>query len=569
MGGNGWRMSHNPPNEELLDLTDELGMLVWDENRNFDNVPQYFSDLAILPLRDRNHPSVIIWSLCNEFGCQEGANDPVALKTAQTFKSIIEQYDTTRPVSAAWNAGLNDLLYGWGPKVLDLQGVNYNYGELDPYHKAYPAKPMIGSETASCTGARGIYTTNDTIAHESIFNAHGCAREWWTADATRNFMAGGFAWTGFDYKGEPTPYGWPCINSNFGVIDIAGFPKDTFWYYQSWWINKLVLHVFPHWNSPNIPSNSLSVIGCNSSDENQYFKFTGSATAAGQLVTSDNLCLDATCANISVGCVPLVAKPCTNVKSQQFVHKSDGSFVNSDNGGCIDLWDSGTGPSVGVYQCDGGSNQHWQINSFLVQSETSGNRCLTTAPAKPVWVYTNAAFAELFVNGVSMGKQAVPSLDHVEWYTTWSPGSIMVVAYDNNGNRVGLKNIETTGEPASVLLEVEFGSDGIIADRQDSALIRASIVDNQGRVVPTASNKITFDVSGAGKLIGVGNGDPSCHERDKDVSRSAFNGLARAIVQAGAQPGTIDIVATSPGLLPGVVSVRVLEPLQPFKQLVI
>jgi len=160
------------------------------------------------------------------------------------FKTIIKTADPSRPVVAAMNSD-------WGiglSFVLDAQGINYNYQEYPIYHSAHPYQPMFGSETASCTGARSIYVTNNTACHLAIYNADGCARQWVTADQTTPYIVGGFAWTGFDYKGEPTPYSWPDINSNFGTIDIAGFPKDTYYYYQSWYTTETVLHLFPHWN---------------------------------------------------------------------------------------------------------------------------------------------------------------------------------------------------------------------------------------------------------------------------------------------------------------------------------
>jgi len=320
--------------------------------------------------------------------------------------------------------------------------------------------------------------------------------------------------------------------------------------------------VFPHWNAPQT-TNTLSVTSCNSQDKGQSIKFTGSGSNPGQL-THDNMCLDGTCADIKTGCVPLSFKPCTNSKSQQFVYKSDHSFSSVDNSGCLDLWDSGTGPEVGVFQCDGGSNQHWDVTGATYQTEAGGDRCLTTGAVKPMWVYSNAASVELVVNGVSQGKKAMPKLGHVEWSPDWVAGSIEVIAYDDKGAVLGKKTVETTGEPASILLEVEMGTEGIIADRQDAALIKASILDSTGRVVPTASNMITFSVSGEGHILGVGNGDPSSHEPDKGNTRSAFNGFARLLVQSTDQPGTIQVKATAPGLNPGATTVKTLPPKQPI-----
>jgi hypothetical protein len=420
---------------------------------------------------------------------------------------------------------------------------------------------MIASETASCTGARGIYVTNNTAAHKSIFSADGCANQWWTADATRDFVEGGFAWTGFDYKGEPTPFGWPEINSNFGIIDIAGFPKDTFWYYQSWWTSKTVLHVFPNWNLPE-NTNSLAVTSCNQNDKYQGIKYTGTETTPGNLVTGDGRCIDATCSDPSVGCVPLSIVNCrTNDNNQQFIHKSDGSFVSSGNSGCIDLWDSGSGPQVGVYQCDGGANQHWTLLADSVQSEASGDRCMTYGASSPVWAYTNAASVELFVNSASQGKKTVPKLGHVEWSPNYAPGSIEVRAYDSTNKVIATETISTTGSPAAIKLQIEAGAEGIYADGQDAALIMVSIVDAQGNVVPTASNRVSFSVSGQGSILGVGNGDPSSHEPDKANYRSAFNGLARVIVQSTMTTGNINLSASSPGLTSASITVKTVTPL--------
>eukprot|EP00047_Mylnosiga_fluctuans_P010321 m.15788 g.15788 ORF g.15788 m.15788 type:complete len:1005 (+) comp3068_c0_seq1:28-3042(+) len=561
MGANAWRMSHNPPNPELLAITDELGMLVWDENRNFENQPTYFDDLVSMITRDRNHPSIVIWSLCNEGGCQEGVNDTQALATAQAFKETILEYDTTRPVSGAWNAQLDSLLWGWGPKVMDVQGVNYNYGEIDPYHQMYPTKPMISSETASCTCARGVYVTNDTAAHKDIFSCDGCAREWWTADQTRGFIAGGFAWTGFDYKGEPTPYAWPEINSNFGILDIAGFPKDTFYYYQSWWTNETVVHVFPHWNNPyGTEGVGLYVAPCDASFADEHFVFVSGAQGT-QLRSVGGLCADATCSDLSSGCYPLPLVPCDSSAAGQLFDIVGATVVSKANKGCLDVF-GGSGPKVGVYQCNGGDNQKWVYNASaqtLAPAAPAGY-CLIDTPAAGVWVYSNAPFVELLINGVSAGRKAVPALGNAIWSAAYAPGSLVANAYGADGSFLGSDTVVTSGAAFAVSLSIEVGADGILADGQDVALLTATVVDAAGNIVPTAGNNISFVVDGAGSILGVGNGDPACHEPDKATWRSAFNGLARAIVQASTIPGTITVTAKADGLEAGSVGVTVVLP---------
>jgi len=228
----------------------------------------------------------------------------------------------------------------------------------------------------------------------------------------------------------------------------------------------------------------------------------------------------------------------------------------------MDLWDSGQGPQVGVFNCDGGSNQHWQITGNQIKSDASGNRCLSISAPTQVWAYTNADSVELFVNGNSQSKQNVPYLGNVVWDVTYFPGTVEVRGYDKNGRIIATQNLTSTGSPATIKLEVEFGQSGIFADQQDAALIKGSILDSAGRVVPTASNFITFTTEGPGSVVGVGNGDPSSHEPDRASSRSAFMGLVRAVVQSTNQPGTITVTATSPGLASAKVSITSKVPLE-------
>eukprot|EP01012_Entosiphon_sulcatum_P044925 TRINITY_DN597_c0_g2_i1.p1 TRINITY_DN597_c0_g2~~TRINITY_DN597_c0_g2_i1.p1 ORF type:complete len:1020 (+),score=207.47 TRINITY_DN597_c0_g2_i1:110-3169(+) len=562
MGANGWRMSHNPPNPELLDFTDKYGMLVWDENRNFQDTPQYRDDVRRLITRDRNHPSIFLWSLCNEGGCMEGANDDTALGVAKTLSGIIRTYDPFRKISAAWNAGTNDLDYGWGPKVLDVQGINYNYGEIDQYHKMYPEKPMISSETASCTCARGIYYTNDTAAHKSVYSADGCAVDWWTADATRDFMQGGFAWTGFDYKGETTPYKWPCVNSNFGILDMAGFPKDTYYYYLSWWRpEQPTLHLVPsHWNSEAASPNTTAFGAyCYQADPLQQFTFD---QATGALKTKDGLCIDAACANVTTGCVPVQAEPCTNSPSQRFTQT--GGVLQSGSGGCLDLWNNGKGPGVGVYRCDGSVNQKWTVDTAtgLIRSGVN-NTCLSAARFVTVWAYSNQAEVELKVNNISRGRVSVAPLSKAQFGTfPYTPGSVSAVAYRQDGSVALSVEVPTTGPATRLVLEQEFpkGNAAIDADGQDVALLTVYAVDSNNNPVATAGHEVTFTSSDnqVGRVIGVGNGDPSDHSPDKGNTRKLFNGLARCIVQSTAlnSVGQFVVTATSNGLQPATLALH-------------
>ncbi|HEV2968525.1 MAG TPA: glycoside hydrolase family 2 TIM barrel-domain containing protein, partial [Pirellulales bacterium] len=244
MGSNAYRCSHNPVAAELLDACDRLGMLVMDETRHLGDTYSgksppstpysNLSDLSEMVLRDRNHPSIIMWSICNEEGIQGSA---AGAKIAKAMKDRVNSLDGTRPVSAAMNGGHG----GSGlTTVLDLEGYNYSPRDYAGFHKKYPQKPMYGSETASAVSTRGIYANDKAKGYVSAYDVNAPpwalpAEKAWRPIAENDYMAGCFVWTGFDYRGEPTPYGWPCINSHFGIMDMCGFPKDSYYYYQAWW----------------------------------------------------------------------------------------------------------------------------------------------------------------------------------------------------------------------------------------------------------------------------------------------------------------------------------------------
>jgi beta-galactosidase len=219
------------------------------------------------------------------------------------------------------------------------------------------------------------------------------AESWWSFFAERPWLSGGFAWTGFDYRGEPTPYSWPCVSSHFGIIDTCGFPKDNFYYYQSWWTTNIVLHLLPHWNWP------------------------------------------------------------------------------------------------------GKEGQEIEVRAL-----------------------SNCEEVELFLNGHSLGKKAMPRNSHLQWNVKYEPGVLNAKGY-NGGQLVTESKVETTGEPAAVQLTPDRSS--IRADGQDLSLVTVSVTDAQGRVVPTADNLVHFALSGPGEIIGVGNGDPSCHEPDVYLDQPA------------------------------------------------
>ncbi len=418
MGCNGVRTSHNMPTPEWVDGCNRMGMMMMCETRQMSSSPEGLAQLSAMVKRYRNSPCVILWSIGNEEWHLQNDMAEEGARIAATMVERCHELDPTRVVSAAVNGnnkqGVSD--------ALDIIGFNYNLKLPDGYHKDHPTRPIFGSETASALSTRGEYTTDPLRNTVSAYDVNNPgwgeqAEEWWTFYGTRDWEAGGFAWTGFDYRGEPTPYGWPSISSQFGIVDTCGFPKDTFFYYKSWWGKDPVLHLFPHWN------------------------FEG----------------------------------------------REGDEI-------------------------------------------------------PVWVHSNLDEVDLVVNGKSLGRQKVPHLGHAQWKVRYEPGAIEARGY-KDGKLALTEKRETTGPVAALRLTSDRNE--INADGEDLAIIKVEALDKEGRTVPTASQLIGFQVTGAGTLIGVGNGNPNCQESDKEPKRSLFNGLAQVIVHAGKDPGPIQIEATN------------------------
>jgi beta-galactosidase len=294
-GVNGIRTAHNPPATELLELCDKMGFIVMDEA--FDMWKQtktkydyandwdkwHKQDLIDQLRRDRNHPSVFMWSIGNEI--PEQWNE-TGIEIAKELAAITRAYDKTRPLTAGMNPPVNmnidavtlqfdkkdvsiNPLAGSG--VLDLIGYNYAHQTFEHHQKNFPNTPFIATETTSGLQTRGYYDAvsdsikkwplrwdlkftegnpgNTVSAYDQVQTPWGSTHEaTWKIIKKHDFLAGMFVWTGFDYIGEPTPYEWPSISSYFGIVDLAGFPKDVYYMYQSEWTKKDVLHIFPHWN---------------------------------------------------------------------------------------------------------------------------------------------------------------------------------------------------------------------------------------------------------------------------------------------------------------------------------
>lgn len=438
MGCNAYRTSHHAPTAELLDACDSLGMLVMDEQRLLNSSEEYISQFKRIIVRDRNHPSVFMWSIGNEEGWIH--NNSFGKRIAQTFIALQQQLDPTRTCTYAADLGN---VYSGINEVIPVRSFNYRQYAVADYHRDHPGQPIIGTEMGSTVTTRGEYE-RDTI--RGYLPDHditapwwaSTAETWWKLAAENKYWLGGFIWTGFDYRGEPTPFSWPNINSHFGVMDVCGFPKNLYYYYQSWWTDKDVLNISPHWNWP--------------------------------------------------------------VKWGQ--------------------------------------------------------------PAKEVdvWVNSNADNVELFLNGKTLGKKDMPRNGHLQWTVSYAPGKLEAIAY-KRGKKLTAK-VETTGAPAEIVVTPYKTT--MMADGKDVTVLNISIIDKEGREVPNANNMIRFSISGPGKIIGVGNGDPSSHEPDKCVEgawqRTAFNGKCQVILQGTTTPGTIHFEATAPSMEAGSTDIVTVSP---------
>jgi len=447
MGSNAWRTAHNPVAPEFLKACDQLGMMVMAEVRMMASTPEGLSQLERMVRSGRNHPSVVIWSLANEEYFYQGTT--TGARIVSTMKALTNKLDPTRPVTGAMNGGW----YSGMSQVVDVQGFNYWNGglpdekhgspgqpvftDIDDFHRRFPKQPCLGSEMANGHGTRGVYQDNPSLGQVSPYvmklDSPTDAETWWKVFDERAFLAGGFTWVGFDYRGEPKPYDHVSISSQSGILDTCGFPKDVYYYYKSWWGSEPVLHLFPHWN-----------------------------------------------------------------------------------------WDGKEGQEMDV------------------------------------WCYSNLDSVELFLNGSSQGSRAVERNSHTHWKVKYEPGTIEVRGF-KSGQLALAEHRDTVGVPAKLKLrasQMEIDGDG-----QDVSAIAVEVHDSLGRMMPIASNEVRFKLTGPGKIIGVGNGDPSCHEADKPdnpdyAMRSAFNGLCMAFIQAGKQPGTIRLEASSDGLESAVIEIQ-------------
>ena len=431
LGCNAYRSSHNPMTPTLLDICDREGMLVIDENRLSGINQEHLRLLENMIRRDRNHPSVILWSDGNEEWGME--NTVTGRRVAEAMREYTRLLDPTRHSTIA-NAGGGEMIKG-----LDVVGFNYiAQNNVDNRKKANPTWKIVGTEETTGCGTRGVYfNTPDQPGHMVAMNrdtthhhVENVIERGWKFYDERPWAAGIFYWTGFDYRGEPNPLSYPAHDSEFGILDYCGFWKDEAWYLKSWWTDEPTLHIFPHWN------------------------------------------------------------------------------LAGHEGEEIELW-----------------------------------------------AYSNCDEVELTVNGKKLGRQAMPKNGHLKWKAVYKPGKVLATGY-KNGRKIMTQTIETTKPASKIVLKSDRRM--LTADGRDVAVVTVELQDAKGRVVPDACPALTFRLEGEGRILGVGNGDPSYPGEDhpkmqncKTFSIPAFNGLAQVLVQSGRASSTLSLTATSDQLKAG------------------
>jgi beta-galactosidase len=457
MGCNAIRTSHNPVAPEFLDLCDKMGFLVmdeafdaWETKKVTNDYHLYFDewwqrDVTDQIHRDRNHPSVVLWSAGNEIP------DQTKDKGVELLKNLLEVYhkeDPTRPVTTANDDIAADNVSTKLPFMEEEDIVGYNYANrwherrelyysID--HFDHPDWKMIGTESGPVRSAVSYSLGMDKNKVNANY-ASGMvdAEQLWEFVDVHDYVIGDFMWTGIDYLGESR---WPGKGSSSGQISTINLPKDGYYFYQSQWTNKPVLHLFPHWNWAGREGQIVPVIAYTNCDTVELF----------------------------------VNGKSYGIKTLEFPHQ--------------------------------GHSGAW--NKY----------------AKP---YVPATTADL----------------HLSWDVAYEPGTIKAVGR-KNGKEAIIEEIKTTGKPAGIALTTDSA---VNADGKDVALVYVSVVDDNGNVVPDAENQLTFAATGAGKLLGVDNGNPRDDNSFKLTSRKAFNGRAFAVIQSTEQAGDMKLTVTGEGL---------------------
>ena len=599
MGANALRTSHNCPAPDVLDLCDEMGIVVWDEafdkwdgtagRRPEQNLEEYVArNLKAFVKRDRNHPSVVIWSMSNEIVTPDYKDrnyvDGLTKARCSYFREQMRLMDTTRPI------GNGNISWLANPKYLDqnvfddLDITGWNYGACYRRVKAkYPAKPIVYSESASAFSSYGFYINpppngkhtygNDQFQVDSY--DHNAGPD--IPDVEFNYMeqdvynCGEFVWTGIDYLGEPTPYAKDSRSSYYGIVDLTCVPKDRFYLYRSYWNNKAeTIHILPHWNWKGLEGKPVPVYVYTSGDRAELF-LNGRSLGMrkkGELHNAPNMLkgakVTASSSERDKGNLPELAidgegktRWCASRRHfpewLQFNMGGERSFAYAQ----VDFESDYAGYAYELQTSMDGVA--WTTVFAKKKGEKTYPAWEKPVTARYVKVVVLDADKGLFasIRDVSVDKDPVPlhyssyydvcAKYRLRWFNVpYEPGELKAVAYRGE-TKLGETVMRTAGEPAAVKLTVEPKLGG---EPDELVWVQVDVVDAAGVRNPLAMDRVFFKLSGPGQIIGVGNGNAHAFEAfTKTDSHPLFYGKAVAVIRRDA-PGALKLTVSAPGLTP-------------------
>lgn len=606
MGCNAIRTSHNPPAPELLELCDRMGFVVWDEcfdkwDRTADRIDgqppleeHANRQLKNLVMRDRNHPSVVVWSIGNEINNQPYDREGKSPERVKLLSDIVRKYDDTRPVGI----GCHIPSTADQPILDSLDVTGWNYARrYENMRRKYPDKPLIYSESASTLSTRGFYELplpnskteySDQLQVDSY--DHNAAAWSDIPDAEFDlmerdrFVAGEFVWTGFDYLGEPTPFSQQARSSYFGIVDLCGIPKDRFYLYRSHWRpDTTTVHLLPHWNWADYEGQVVPVYIYTNGDEAELFlngQSLGRRRKGEQREQAPNFAL---------------GKSATASSTQS----QDGNVVgNAVDGDSNTRWCAEDGTAEQWWQVDLGEMRKFTYVAiefereaknygYEVQASKDGEQWTTLATKRtsrtPRWGGPRRQFHDVKGEGrfvriqfqqlqgncwasvrelgvypqrVESPYYAVLDKYRLRWLDVhYEPGELKAVAY-KDGAMIGQAVVRTAGAPAKLRLTADRSE--LVASGLDLSYIQVEALDAEGNPCPLAGNQVKFDVRGPAAIAGVGNGNPLSLEPFQAASRKLFFGKAMLILRA--QPGAggdVSVTARSDGLESASVRIQV------------
>ncbi|MBB5353745.1 hypothetical protein HNR46_004007 [Haloferula luteola] len=604
MGVNAIRTSHNAPSPEMLELCDQMGLLVIDElfdkygptasapisTRNYvENHAE--REIRHFIRRDRNHPSIILWSIGNEVSDLLADRTPQAKRLTTQLVDWFHQYDPTRLTNMACHrtGGVDN----GSLDALDTTGWNYGQKYLAARRK-YPHQPLIYTESASAFSTRGYYAfphpkNRNDFDKDHQESSYDLTSATWSDIPDVEFMrmerdryvAGEFVWTGFDYLGEPTPHTQEARSSYFGIVDLVGIPKDRYYLYRSHWNpSEPTVHLLPHWTWPDRVGQEVPVYVYTNGDEAELFlngKSLGRRKKSSSTATSLS-----------------THKP-ASASSEEFFQDAEGNVQKENRADkafdgdtqsrwCaedatlpqwlqVDLKQSTSIPYVAItwekaaagyeYELLGSENgESWKPIARSNRAQNSGHRAVLYPDAKARFLRVNithvpdrswASIAEIRVE-TEIPKEAELLQDpyyqvmdryRLRWENVrYEPGALGVVAY-KDGMEIGREVIRTAGAPAALRLTPE----PVHGDELRYILVEA--IDADGNLCPQDMRRVTFTVDGPATLAGVGNGDPMGLDPFQDASHPLFYGKAVLIVRRDPDGhGPVTVRATGQGLPP-------------------